>query len=96
MRRASKETLQILTSLLQELRAMDGLVEKGRGVFYRKSNAFLHFHEDPAGIFADVRLRYDDPFTRLAVTTRKQQAALVAAIKRALELARRDEASRRG
>jgi hypothetical protein len=84
MRHASEETLQRLAWLLKQLRAMDGLVEKGPGVYYRKSKAFLHFHEDPAGIFVDVRLRHDDPFTRLAVTTRKQQSALVTEIKRAL------------
>jgi len=95
MRHASEETLQRLTSLLQQLRAMDGLVEKGPGVFYRKSKAFLHFHDDPAGIFVDVRLRHDDSFTRLAVTTRKQQAALVTKVKRALELARKEETSKR-
>ena len=95
MRHASKETLKSLTPLLQQLRTLDGLVEKGPGVFYRKSKAFLHFHDDPAGIFVDVRLRHDDPFTRLAVTTRKQQAVLVTKVKRALELARKEETLRR-
>jgi hypothetical protein len=85
MRHASAETLQRLAPLLQQIRAMDGLVEKGPGVFYRKSKAFLHFHDDPAGIFVDVRLRHQDPFTRFAVTTRKQQADLVSEIRRALE-----------
>ena len=31
------------------------MVEKKRGVFYFKSRAFLHFHEDPKGMFADIR-----------------------------------------
>lgn len=84
MRHASEETLQNLSGLLVRLRAIDGLVEKSPGVFYRRSKAFLHFHEDPAGIFADVRFHPDDPFTRLMVTTRSQQSALVTDIKRAL------------
>ena len=29
--------------------ATRGLAERSRGVFYRRSRAFLHFHEDPAG-----------------------------------------------
>ena len=41
--------------LLARLRSLPGLVEKSRGVFYRKSKAFLHFHEDPRGLFADIR-----------------------------------------
>jgi hypothetical protein len=87
MQHASEETLKRLTLLLGQLRAMDGLVEKRPGVFYSKSKAFLHFHEDPAGIFVDVRLRTDDPFTRLPVTSRRQQSALVTDIKQALALA---------
>ena len=57
------------------IRAVDapGLKEKKRGVWYRKSKAFLHFHEDPAGIFAD--LKHDDGiFHRFPVNTAKQQA----------------------
>ena len=34
---------------------MPGLVEKRPGIFYRKSKAFLHFHEDSSGVHADVR-----------------------------------------
>jgi hypothetical protein len=96
MRHASHETLERLGPLLEQLRTIDGLVEKGPGVFYRRSKAFLHFHDDPAGIFADVRLRHEDSFTRLAATTRKQQSALLVEIKRALALARKDETSSRG
>ena len=33
-----------------------------RGVFYRRSHAFLHFHEDPTGLHADVR--FDEDFER--------------------------------
>ena len=37
--------------------SLDGLTERTPGTFYRRSRAFLHFHADPAGIFADVRPR---------------------------------------
>jgi hypothetical protein len=84
MKHASEETLTGLTSLLTRIRSFDGLVEKSPGVFYRRSKAFLHFHEDPEGLFVDVRFRDDEPFTRLPVTTSRQQSTLVAGIRRAL------------
>ena len=56
MKHISSEKLDKLEGLLAELRKREGLKEKKRGVFYRKSKAFLHFHEDPAGLFVDVRL----------------------------------------
>ena len=56
MRHATSEALDELEPLLERLRSEPGLVEKRRGVFYRRSKAFLHFHEDPSGLHADVRL----------------------------------------
>ena len=35
-------------------------------MFYRRSAAFLHFHEDPAGLFADIR-GDDGVFDRIRV-----------------------------
>jgi hypothetical protein len=84
MKHATPATLKELTPLLERLRSFNGLVEKNPGVFYRKSKAFLHFHEDPKGIFVDVRFKVDDPFTRLGVTTEIQQSALVSKVERAL------------
>ena len=66
-----------------QLRALPDLKEKSRGTFYRKSQAFLHFHEDPAGLFADVRLDGGD-FTRMRVSTKAEQRALMTAVKAAL------------
>ena len=65
---------------------VDGLVEKSPGRFYRKSQAFLHFHEDGDDIFADVRLR-PGPFERVRVTTKAEQRRLVTRIRRCLEAA---------
>jgi hypothetical protein len=87
MKHATESTLEGLNDLLERLRSIDGMVEKRPGVFYRRSKAFLHFHEDPAGIFVDVRLRASEPFTRQEVTTRRQQSALVALVKDALKSA---------
>jgi hypothetical protein len=56
MKHASAQTLRQLGALLERLRALPGLVERKPGIFYRGSSAFLHFHEDPAGVFADAKL----------------------------------------
>lgn len=47
--------------------------------FYRRPRAFLHFHHDPKGMFADVR--FGDDFVRLPVDTLAQQADLVARVR---------------
>ena len=49
------------------------LREKKRGSFYLKSKGYLHFHEDPKGMFADVehdRLQVDDPVGAAALLAR--------------------------
>ncbi len=53
-------------------------------MFYRKSRAFLHLHEDPQGFFADVRL--GDEWERLPVNTSAEQKALLAQIDETLEI----------
>jgi hypothetical protein len=83
MRHITPESLDRLEALLEGLRKLEGLKEKKRGVFYRKSRAFLHFHEDPEGLFADVRLDGVD-FDRYRVTTRAEQRTLVARISKVL------------
>ena len=83
MRHITSEQLDRLAPLLEELRQVSELREKKRGVFYRKSRAFLHFHEDPRGLFADLRLAGPD-FDRFEVTSRAQQRALAKRIRTAL------------
>jgi hypothetical protein len=68
MRHARDDALDALEPLLAELRTLPGLTEKSRGTFYRKSRAFLHFHEDPKGLFADLRCTDGDEFERIDVT----------------------------
>jgi hypothetical protein len=75
MKHAGPRTLARISPLLEELRARPVLREKRPGVFYLKSRAFLHFHDDPSGIFADVRLA--DEFVRLPVTSSSQQSDLL-------------------
>jgi hypothetical protein len=81
MKHAGPEALDRLEPLLAELRGVAGLVEKGRGVFYRKGRAFLHFHEDPAGLFADVRDEAGVDFDRLDVTDQPGRARLIALLR---------------
>ena len=83
MRHARPPALDELEPVLTQLRALPDLKEKSRGTFYRKSQAFVHFHEDPAGLFADVRLDGGD-FTRMRVSTKAEQRALMTAVKAAL------------
>jgi hypothetical protein len=78
MRHARPDALDQLEPLLARLRDIGGLKEKGRGVFYRGAKAFLHFHEDPAGLFADIRSADGTDFDRLQIDAAEAQEALVA------------------
>jgi hypothetical protein len=78
MKHATPTALDALEPLLEKLRAVPSLTERKRGVFYRKSSAFLHFHEDPAGFFAD--LKTGPVWTRLPATSAKERRALLAQV----------------
>jgi hypothetical protein len=69
--------------MLAQLRAIDGLTEKSRGVFYRRSRACLHFHADGDDTYADVRFSGDE-FERVRSTTKAEQESLVTRVQRAL------------
>ena len=84
MKHAGAATLGLLDDLLVEVRKLPQLREKSPGSFYFKSKGYLHFHEDPAGIFADVKLDLEE-FTRLRATTAKDQRALLAKIAKSLK-----------
>ena len=74
MRHATPETIAALDDLSPRCAAIDGITEKRPGAFSRGSRAFLHFHDDPTGYYADVRFGAD--FERVRVTTRREQQAL--------------------
>jgi hypothetical protein len=76
VKHAGPATLARLKNFLDGLRKVPGLVERRPGTFYRKSKAFLHFHEDHAGFFADVRLDGNE-FKRIAVNNSQEQMALL-------------------
>lgn len=73
MKHAGTEALDALEPLLDELRSLSGLRETKRGVFYIKSRAFLHFHEDPAGFFCDIRLDPCAGFERFPVNSQAER-----------------------
>jgi hypothetical protein len=81
MKHATEQTLLELTPLLDELRKRP-MREKKLGIFYVKSKSFLHFHEDPSGLYADLRVGVD--FERFPVNTKTQQTAFLKAIDRVL------------
>ena len=80
MKHATSTALDQLAALLAQLRTLAVLRERKTGIFYRASKPYLHFHEDPAGLFADVRFE-GITFTRFAVNTVKERAAFFAAVK---------------
>ena len=73
MKHATAGALDRLEPLLAKVRRHGGLKEKSRGVF--KSKAVLHFHEDPAGLFADFRAKGD--WQRFAVNTTDERTAFL-------------------
>jgi len=81
VRHARDADLDRIEDLLVQIRTLPGLTEKKRGIFYRKSRGFLHFHEDPKGIFADI----SDPDERVDVTDAAGQARLMEAARRRLD-----------
>ena len=78
MKHATASALDKLEPLLVKLRRHGALKEKSRGVFYFKSRAILHFHEDPEGLFADFRAAAD--WQRFGANTAVERAALLRAV----------------
>ena len=82
VKHAGPLALDALNDLLDAVRTHAGLREPRRGVFYRKGKAWLHFHEDPAGLFADLRI--GEEWQRFPVSDPAGCASLLAAIDRSL------------
>ncbi len=93
MKHAGPIALDALEPLLRRLRTLPGLKEKTRGVFYLKSRAFLHFHEDPTGLYADIRAPGDSDFERLSADGEAAACAIVARVEAALSGLRTTSAS---
>jgi hypothetical protein len=70
MKHAGPDALDQLEPILVEIRRLDGLKEKKRGAFYCGGAGFLHFHEDPAGFFADLKV--GDDYVRFPINSMTQ------------------------
>ncbi len=79
MKHAGPAALDTIEPLLAAARALPELAERKRGIFYRRSVAWLHFHEDPAGIFADLKTARG--WTRLRVSTAPERRRFLAALR---------------
>jgi hypothetical protein len=84
MKHAGEAALDELEPLLRGLRKLVRLKERKRGTFYVGATAFLHFHEDPAGPFADLKTSLKGSYERFRVRTAKERARLLALATRAL------------
>ena len=83
MKHAGPAALDALDEVIVAVRARDGLKEPRRGVFYRRGKAWLHFHEDPAGLFADLRDGAD--WVRFRVSNAAERRKLLVAVDRHLK-----------
>jgi hypothetical protein len=75
VKHAGPAALDDLEDVLDPIRSIPGIRERSRGVFYWKGTAFLHFHEDPEGPFADLRTW--PGWTRVRVRTKGERRSLV-------------------
>ncbi|MEO2169615.1 MAG: hypothetical protein ABGY42_16150 [bacterium] len=87
------ETSEFISPLLGSLRANAALVESKSGKFLLGGRDFLHFHEEPGGIVADVKL--SGGYVRLPVNTPSEQAELLDRIGRKLSVLDRHARARK-
>jgi hypothetical protein len=84
VKHATPVTLAKYAAFLDTLRAIDGMTERRPGIFYRKSKAFLHFHEDHSGLYADLRVYAEGEFVRMRVESKVEQSKLLTTVSTAL------------
>lgn len=87
MTRAGSESANRLEGVLRELRAFGSLIERSPGSFDAGRKHFLHFHDTPDGIVADVFLASGR--VRVPADSDTEQAELLALVDDALAGAER-------
>ena len=87
MRHARPLTLDALGDLLESIRRDRRLTERRKGAFYRGQSAFLHFHEDDVGLYADLRTGVG--WARVPVASAQQRRGLLAQVLATLDLRER-------
>jgi hypothetical protein len=85
VKHAGPDAIAALAPLLAEIRRdlagiNPGITEKKPGTFYRKGQGLLHFHEDPAGFFADLKI--DGAWQRFPVNLPRETATFLKAWRR--------------
>lgn len=83
MKHAGAAAIARLKPILARLRKIKDLREPRPGIFYRRSSAFIHFHEDPAGVFADIKV--NDDYVRKPVNSPSEIAEFFRIVTRAIE-----------
>jgi hypothetical protein len=76
-------TLKRLTPLLSFLRSYEVLEEAGESRFLLRGRDFIHFHDDPDGLWADAKLSRGR--IRISVASASEQGELMEIIARKLE-----------
>jgi hypothetical protein len=82
LKHARSAALKTLAPLLAEIRREEMTGERKPGTFYRKGQGILHFHEDPAGFFADLKV--GGAWRRFPVNHSRETATLLSAWRRSL------------
>jgi hypothetical protein len=82
MKHAGPKAIDALADLIGSIRALNRFKEPRPGVFYRQGKAFLHFHEDAAGLFADLRVATE--WERFRVSGTAERAAFLALVEKSL------------
>ena len=82
MAHADAKALELLLPLLRQLREIKGLKEVRPGIFYLRSAAFLHFHDEQGSVSADLKKPGGSGFDRYPIATPPQQRKLVDDAKR--------------
>jgi hypothetical protein len=77
MPRADADALARIAPVLRQLRDIKGVREERPGIFYARREAFVHFHEDASGLYADLKKSGGSGFDRYPLVTPAQQRKLV-------------------
>lgn len=77
MPRADADALARIAPVLRQLRDIKGVREERPGIFYARREAFVHFHEDAGGLYADLKKSGGSGFDRYPLATPAQQRKLV-------------------
>jgi hypothetical protein len=83
LQHATNSTLDRIETFLENVRkSLPMLIEKKRGVFYLKSRAFMHFHEEGGAVYCDTSCSGE--WSRTEITSKCKQQELLERLKKEL------------